>query len=606
MSFRTSKSPTLLTLALAPIFLFHGSPAQAGFNSSQPVQRQSYQNIKLYFGTLKSAEKKDQSISNVDLEVERIDYLTKKGWYSLSDAKKMNVKLSAEVDDDDDDDGEFMNLRDAEGFAQIRIVLNKNKYSRIRNYRGHECVIRERAISIQFNEALKLQDKENNKIKVFLDLQQSFFFQDRNRYCIFKPKFKIITVGHDKACVDFENKKRYFGYHSEHGHHSQCGHHFGHNIFKTIPHWFKHLHLKLHHGHHHHHRHWNFDEYDQVRGKVCQNHKEIVIKPVPKPPVPPVTPPVQPQNPGGQPPQDPGSSGSSNNNGNNGSSNTGSNNSGSGSTGSGSTNSGGSSNTTSPGTTTPSVPVDSNPSAGGSISGNSGNPSTEPSGNISEGGNTGSNSGNTSGSGSGQTGPTDSGSTGSTSPALPSVPPVDNNTGSSSGGSTTPAVPPSLPNDGTIQGEPSSNGSEYSSSSGSTGSSGSGTIGSGSNETGSTGNGSRSTGANQTPVPVPAPVPAPVPVPAPAPLMVNDFKVLEVFLAGVSLTWTTDVASDSQVIVTNLSTGVISSTSVDSAQVTSHQFVVEGLEPGVTYQLQAVSTSGDRRGVSAVIVFNKE
>jgi hypothetical protein len=98
----------------------------------------------------------------------------------------------------------------------------------------------------------------------------------------------------------------------------------------------------------------------------------------------------------------------------------------------------------------------------------------------------------------------------------------------------------------------------------------------------------------------PAPVEPTAPAPVPGPV-ISNFKVLEHFFSAISVSWTTNVASTTQVIVTNLSTGVQTVTAVDPSATTSHFIVINDLEPGVTYQLQAVSATGSASTTSTAI-----
>jgi hypothetical protein len=280
------KSPTLLTLALLPIFLFHGPVAEGSQALIRKEQSgKTNQPLKLYFGSLKkdhSDDRNDSEISNIGLEIDRVDYLTNKGWYGLSTSKKLKLDSNLEVEDDSD---EFTTLRDAEGFSQIRLVLSKSKLSRIRNHRGHECLIKDSAFTIQLSESLRLETSENKKIKIFLDLRQSFYFEDRNRNCIFKPKFKVFTARHEKSCLKKSHEREEDGERDErHG-----SRHRAHGFFGSLTKAFKGLNHDRKCGHK---KHWDNDENDQRRGRDCQSHKEIPVKPTPvvKPPV--VVPPV--------------------------------------------------------------------------------------------------------------------------------------------------------------------------------------------------------------------------------------------------------------------------------------------------------------------------
>jgi hypothetical protein len=78
-------------------------------------------------------------------------------------------------------------------------------------------------------------------------------------------------------------------------------------------------------------------------------------------------------------------------------------------------------------------------------------------------------------------------------------------------------------------------------------------------------------------------------------------------LSGASFSWTTDIASTSQIKLVNKATGEVILTDSDNALRTSHSVMVQGLQPETTYQAQAVSISDDLgKALSAVIEFTTQ
>lgn len=75
--------------------------------------------------------------------------------------------------------------------------------------------------------------------------------------------------------------------------------------------------------------------------------------------------------------------------------------------------------------------------------------------------------------------------------------------------------------------------------------------------------------------------------------VISDFRVNEVALKDVYLSWTTDIPSSSQVRLINQDTGEEILTAADNVLRTSHDVHVSGLTPGATYSAQAVSISQD-------------
>lgn len=75
--------------------------------------------------------------------------------------------------------------------------------------------------------------------------------------------------------------------------------------------------------------------------------------------------------------------------------------------------------------------------------------------------------------------------------------------------------------------------------------------------------------------------------------VITNFAVAEVYLTGVSLRWTTDIPSTTQVKFVNKATGEIILTAADNALYTDHRVVAQNLQPETTYTAQAVSVTDD-------------
>ena len=92
-------------------------------------------------------------------------------------------------------------------------------------------------------------------------------------------------------------------------------------------------------------------------------------------------------------------------------------------------------------------------------------------------------------------------------------------------------------------------------------------------------------------------------VPGTAPV-ISAFRTVEVLSNDVYLNWTTDIESTSQVLVTEVSTGTQILTSSDNLLRTNHTVHVGGLQPGVTYTVQAISISADMgKSMSEILTF---
>lgn len=95
-------------------------------------------------------------------------------------------------------------------------------------------------------------------------------------------------------------------------------------------------------------------------------------------------------------------------------------------------------------------------------------------------------------------------------------------------------------------------------------------------------------------------------VPAVAPV-ISNFEVGEVVLQAVGFQWDTDLPATSQVLLTNTKTGQEILTESDNGLRTHHVIQVDGLEPGTTYKVKAVSVGADLgRGQSVEMQFTTQ
>jgi hypothetical protein len=97
------------------------------------------------------------------------------------------------------------------------------------------------------------------------------------------------------------------------------------------------------------------------------------------------------------------------------------------------------------------------------------------------------------------------------------------------------------------------------------------------------------------------------------PCVVGTNPVITNFLRGelgattVYLSWTTDIPATTQVQLTNVATGVITTTISTNQLYTSHEAQLQGLKPGEIYKVRAVSVSGDLgRSLSEEITFTTQ
>lgn len=89
--------------------------------------------------------------------------------------------------------------------------------------------------------------------------------------------------------------------------------------------------------------------------------------------------------------------------------------------------------------------------------------------------------------------------------------------------------------------------------------------------------------------------------------VISNFAVGEVILTQVNFTWTTDIPATSQIQLTNMTTGEVSTTTSDNVLRTSNNVTVSNLQPGTTYKAQAISVSADLgRSISSEVSFTTQ
>lgn len=89
--------------------------------------------------------------------------------------------------------------------------------------------------------------------------------------------------------------------------------------------------------------------------------------------------------------------------------------------------------------------------------------------------------------------------------------------------------------------------------------------------------------------------------------IISDFREGEIIRQTVDLNWNTDIPSTSQVQLTNMTTGVVTTTTSDNQLRTIHKVVLSGLQPNTTYKAQAISVSEDLgRSISAELIFQTQ
>jgi hypothetical protein len=89
---------------------------------------------------------------------------------------------------------------------------------------------------------------------------------------------------------------------------------------------------------------------------------------------------------------------------------------------------------------------------------------------------------------------------------------------------------------------------------------------------------------------------------AASPPVLSNVTATAITSSSATITWTTNVASSSQVAYGTTS-GYGQSTTLDSTAVTSHSAVISGLSPGTFYHYQARSTNAAGTGVSVDLTF---
>lgn len=75
--------------------------------------------------------------------------------------------------------------------------------------------------------------------------------------------------------------------------------------------------------------------------------------------------------------------------------------------------------------------------------------------------------------------------------------------------------------------------------------------------------------------------------------IITGFSVYEVFTTFADFSWQTNIPATSQVEFKNVATGVVTTTSTDNQVRLDHQVRIDGLQPGATYTVKAISVSED-------------
>ncbi len=75
--------------------------------------------------------------------------------------------------------------------------------------------------------------------------------------------------------------------------------------------------------------------------------------------------------------------------------------------------------------------------------------------------------------------------------------------------------------------------------------------------------------------------------------VISNFKLGEVALTSIAMSWTTDIASTSQVQLTNTKTGEVTITNSDNQLRTTHQIYLTDLQSLTVYKVKAISVSSD-------------
>lgn len=80
-------------------------------------------------------------------------------------------------------------------------------------------------------------------------------------------------------------------------------------------------------------------------------------------------------------------------------------------------------------------------------------------------------------------------------------------------------------------------------------------------------------------------------MPAEEPLVITGFSVTNISRTSATLTWTTNIAATSQGESKNVSTSVVTATTLDSTLVQIHSLNITGLNPNTLYAVRALSTT---------------
>jgi hypothetical protein len=75
--------------------------------------------------------------------------------------------------------------------------------------------------------------------------------------------------------------------------------------------------------------------------------------------------------------------------------------------------------------------------------------------------------------------------------------------------------------------------------------------------------------------------------------VISGFGIGEVSIGLISLTWSTDIPATSQIQITNMTTGEVTTTNSDNQLRTVHDVTLENLQPRTVYKVRAISVSSD-------------
>ncbi len=86
--------------------------------------------------------------------------------------------------------------------------------------------------------------------------------------------------------------------------------------------------------------------------------------------------------------------------------------------------------------------------------------------------------------------------------------------------------------------------------------------------------------------------------------IITNFRAGEATMTSMSFQWNTDILSTSQIQLTNLTTGEVTTTTADNSLRLNNDILLSGLQPQTTYKAQAISVSADLgRSISAELIF---